>query len=217
MFTGIIEEVGTVSRIADTGDAFRIGIRSGNVSQEAVPGDSVAVSGICLTVTETESGSEFMCDAVKETVSRTTVSTWKKGMKVNLEQALTPESRMGGHVVQGHIDGIATVARKEENRTGMDMYFSFSGEYGVYLVEKGSVCIDGVSLTIAEINGDSFRAALVPFTLENTALGLRSPGDKVNIETDIIGRYVERFLRGEQGSGGMSREDILKKGFRKRR
>ena len=213
MFTGIIEEVGSVKSITDSGDSFRMGVGCQNVSKEVSPGDSVAVNGICLTVTEAEAGSQFFCDAVKETVQRTTISTWKKGTALNLEQALTPDSRMGGHIVQGHVDGTASMLRKQENRTGMEMYFEFQKEYGAYLVAKGSVCIDGVSLTIAEISGNTFRVALVPFTLENTNLGSRKSGDQVNIETDIIGRYVEQFLARGHGSASMSSSDILKKGF----
>ena len=216
MFTGIIEEVGAVKSMTDTGDSFRIGISCKNVSQEISPGDSVAVNGICLTVTEAEPGSQFFCDAVKETVQRTTIGTWKKGTALNLEQALTPDSRMGGHIVQGHIDGTASVVRQQENRTGMEMYFELQKEYEAYLVPKGSVCIDGVSLTIAEISGNTFRIALVPFTLENTTLGSKKAGDKVNIETDIIGRYVGQFLARGQGTGGMTTNDILRKGFGKR-
>jgi len=217
MFTGIIEEMGTVSSMTEKGDSFRISVACQNVSKEVSPGDSVAVNGICLTVTEAEPGSQFFCDAVKETVSRTTVSTWKKGMPVNLEQALTPESRMGGHIVQGHVDGTAGVSRIEKNRTGIDIYFSFQKEYEKYIVSKGSICIDGVSLTVADMTGNTFRVSLVPFTLENTTLGSKKTGDRVNIETDIIGRYVERFLGPEQGSGSMSTGEILQKGFGKRR
>ena len=216
MFTGIIEEVGTVAAITDTGDSFSVCIGCRNVSKETVPGDSVAVNGICLTVTDIEPGKHFFCDAVKETVSRTTLGTWRKGTEVNLEQALTPGSRMGGHIVQGHVDGTGSVIRTEQNRTGMEMHVSFEREYEVYLVEKGSVCIDGVSLTIAGISGTSFRTALVPFTIENTSLGSKQAGDRVNIETDILGRYVETFLTRERNGRGMSPDDILSKGFVRR-
>ena len=217
MFTGIIEEVGAVKSMTDSGSSFRLGVQCLKVSAEVSHGDSVAVNGICLTVTEAEPGLQFFCDAVKETVQRTTISAWKKGTALNLEQALMPDSRMGGHIVQGHVDGTASVAKKLENRTGMEIYFEFQKEYGAYLVSKGSVCIDGVSLTIAEISGNRFRVALVPFTLENTTLGSKKAGDQVNIETDIIGRYVEKFLARGQGTGGMTTNDILKKGFGKRR
>ena len=214
MFTGIIEEVGKVRSITEIGDSFRIAVNSISVSAGVCAGDSVAVNGICLTVTDVDGSSHFVCDAVKETVTRTTVSTLRAGIEVNLERALTPESRLGGHIVQGHVDGVASVSRMDKQRAGMEMHIQYEKDYAKYLVRKGSVCIDGVSLTIAEIDKKSFRVALVPYTLKNTTLGDKKAGDRVNIETDIIGRYVERMLEEKGGSEkGISKEGIFTKGF----
>jgi riboflavin synthase len=215
MFTGIIETVGTIEQISAGGDGFRITVSNSAIADGSVPGDSVAVNGVCLTVTDISTPAVSF-DAVKETASLTTVPEWKAGMKVNLERALTPESRLGGHIVQGHVDGTAVLTKRTDNRTGIDLWFKADEACLRYIAQKGSVAVDGVSLTVAELKDPEFRVSLVPYTLEQTALAGLKTGGSVNIETDIIGRYVERLLQ-SGGKNGLSLGKILESGFSGRR
>ncbi len=184
MFTGIVEEVGTVS----ARDGGHIVIDAVKVLGSTKVGDSIAVNGCCLTVTELGSGC-WAADAVEETLSRTTVGDLRPGDRVNLERPCQPSGRLGGHIVQGHVDGVGTVR-------ATDPLFSVDLPAGLsrYVVEKGSIAIEGVSLTVAAVDGQSAGVALIPHTREVTVLGTRSPGDRVNIEVDVVAKYVETLL-----------------------
>lgn len=207
MFTGLVEELGSVKRLS-VGTVARLAVASEKVINDVVIGDSVAVNGVCLTVTSIGSG-ELSFDAVPETLSRSTLKDLRAGDKVNLEASLRAGKMIGGHFVQGHVDGVGTV---ESVRVLSDSaVISFKAPESVlkYIVEKGSIAIDGISLTVASVSDTGFSIAVIPHTLSVTTLGLRKPGDKVNLETDIIGKYVEKFLAGRGGKSGVT-EDLLR-------
>jgi len=216
MFTGIVEETGTVAAVTPRGGIVHLRIACAEVSSGVREGDSVAVNGVCLTVTEVSPGLFFSCDAVRETLERTTLPAWRAGKRVNLERALTPSTSMGGHIVQGHVDGTAVLLQKRESPGGTELRFSADGEYARYLVPKGSVCIDGVSLTVAGLVEGWFRVALVPYTLRHTTLGELREGERVNVETDVIARYVERFLVCYRGEEEEEKKDLTTEFLRKR-
>ncbi len=197
MFTGIIERVGTVVAVAEIGDGRRITIRAEGIAADSAPGDSIAVDGACLTVAE-QRGPEFTADVSPETLRVTTLGGLKPGDRVNLERALRSDSRLGGHFVLGHVDTVGTVARITARAEFTDMAIDVPEEFRRYLVLKGSVAADGVSLTVAEKLPTGFSVALVPVTLAETTLGRKRAGDRVNIETDILGKYVWTYLHGAE-------------------
>ncbi|MFC1582087.1 riboflavin synthase [Planctomycetota bacterium] len=213
MFTGIIEEVGTLKNIRSHGDGLALEIECPRIAPVVRPGESVAVNGICLTASAEARGPVLKFDAVAETAGRTTLRAWKAGRPLNLEQALTLQSRLGGHIVLGHVDGTAEMIRRDERDTGIEMLFRFGPDYARYIVSKGSVCIDGVSLTIAAVEPDQFRVALIPFTLEGTNLDRLTPGQTVNIETDIMARYAESLLADGEKPQGLSLDKLKQAGF----
>ena len=190
MFTGIVEERGAVREIAPT----RLAVACRTVSSDAAIGDSIAVNGVCLTVVE-RSDDHLAFDVSAETLARTGLSRLNPGSPVNLERPLTLSSRLGGHLVQGHVDGVGEVAGIERGSDG-GAWVTIGAPEGIarYLVEKGSVCVDGVSLTVAATNGSTFGVALIPHTLEVTTLGTAEVGDPVNLEVDMIAKYVEALL-----------------------
>ena len=195
MFTGIVEERGTVLEIEPT----RLAVGCRTVSSDAEVGASIAVNGICLTVVE-RSDERLSFDVSEETRVRTSLSRLEAGDPVNLERPLTFSSRLGGHLVQGHVDGVGEVAGIERGEQGgARMTIGAPGGIGRYLVEKGSVCVDGVSLTVAARNGSTFAVALIPHTLEVTTLGSAEVGDPLNLEVDVIAKYVEALLPGDGG------------------
>jgi|SRR5438552_105800 len=193
MFTGIVEERGVV-----TGVHPRLAVRSRTVASDSAPGASVSVSGVCLTVVERivsadgESILEF--DLSPETRSRSSLAELEPGDSVNLERAVTLLSRMGGHLVQGHVDGVGEVTEMDVVDANAVLRVRIPAALARYLVEKGSVVLDGVSLTVTDIGADEFGVALVPYTLEATTLGALRPGDSVNVEVDLVAKYVERFM-----------------------
>ncbi len=193
MFTGLIEEVGTLERIWTVGSGGRQLTVSAELSVELTKGDSLAVQGVCLTVVSVD-GRRTTLEAVGETVGRTTIPRWRSGHRVNLERALKLGDRLGGHMVSGHVDGVARLVGGRRQAEGL--YLSVEPDRGLlrYLAPQGSVALDGVSLTIAEQEGNTFRVSLVPTTLEKTTLGDRKPSDVLNIEVDPLARYVERLL-----------------------
>jgi len=194
VFTGIVEEQGTVSSIESHGSGVRIVIDATTVLSDVEMGASIAVNGCCLTVVEF-SGAHWAADAVPETMDRTNLGRLTAGDQVNLERPMQPTSRMGGHIVQGHIDGIASILAIDAQDDGSWRYrFGLSPELAGYVVEKGSIALDGISLTIAAIGPDWFEMAIIPHTASVTNLGKRSPGDVVNVEVDILAKYVERQL-----------------------
>lgn len=191
MFTGIIEEVGHVRSLG--GGRLRLGAR--RVLEGTQIGDSIAVNGVCLTVTSmTPDRSEFTADVMPETVRRTSLSELQPGSPVNLERALTLSARLGGHIVAGHVDGVGTIAELHQEGNAILMRVTASPDLLRYIVEKGSVALDGISLTVAAVTAEDFTVSLIPHTREVTNLGSKQAGSRINIETDMIGKYVEKLL-----------------------
>ena len=195
MFTGIVEEVGTVVAIdtAADGDA-RLTVRGPLVTSDAAPGDSIAVSGVCLTVAELGDGGTFVADVMPESLRRTALGSLAAGSSVNLERAVRADGRMGGHLVQGHVDGVGQILRREPGARWDDVVVALPPELAGYVAEKGSITISGVSLTVTKVDADSFAVSLIPTTLAATTLGGLAVGDAVNLEVDVIAKYVERLL-----------------------
>ena len=199
MFTGIIEELGVVETLEDQGDAVRLTLRAPHVITDARLGDSISVNGCCLTVAERD-GETFTADVMRETLDKTSLGALEPGTRVNLERAVTASSRLGGHIVQGHVDGTGTVVRREPSEHWELVEVSLPDGLSRYLVDKGSITVDGISLTVVSVStsstgrGDSFTVSLIPETLARTTLGFKQPGDPVNLEVDVIAKYVERLV-----------------------
>jgi len=197
MFTGIVETMGTVVRVLRRGGGARLEVRSPQVVSDVKTGDSVAVNGACVTVTGRFEDT-FACDLVPETLARTNLGTLQPGEEVNLERPLHAASRLDGHIVQGHIDVVGTI--RSRRRVGAQELLEVTVPFELtrYLAPKGSVSVDGVSLTIVDVNKDRFRVALIPHTMETTTLGKKLQGAAVNVEVDVISKYVERHLAARQ-------------------
>src|SRR5262244_1879693 len=193
MFTGIIEELGRVRAVEKRGEDARMVIEARTVTGDAQNGDSISVNGVCLTALEVKPDS-FAADVSKETLFRSTLGSLKPGSPVNLERAVTPATRLGGHIVQGHVDARGTFLGSEDHGDSWTFRFAYPKEISRYLVFKGSVAVEGISLTIAELTDDYFEIAVIPKTLELTNLSQLNPGDQVNLEVDVIAKYVERIL-----------------------
>jgi riboflavin synthase len=194
MFTGIVEERGIVRR---TGE--RLVVEAGKVSDDSGPGASVAVNGVCLTVVERSEDHALSFDLSPETLARTSLGRLRPGDPVNLERAVTLLTRLGGHMVQGHVDGVGQVATVESAETGAVVWFTLPSDLARYVVEKGSIAVEGVSLTVTGVRDGRFGVALVPYTLDATTLGTSRPGEPVNLEVDVVAKYVEGFLRASEG------------------
>jgi riboflavin synthase len=199
VFTGIVEEVGEIVDVTPQEDSARLRIRGPLVTSDARPGDSIAVNGVCLTVVDPEEGT-FAVDVMGETLRRSSLAGAAPGTTVNLERALAANARLGGHIVQGHVDGTAPVAALETSEHWTAVRFTtpraIGGAVGLarYVVEKGSIAVDGVSLTVTEVDDDGFSVGLIPTTLAETTLGSREVGATVNLEVDVLAKYVERLL-----------------------
>lgn len=193
MFTGIVEERGTVRAVTDLGDAARLQVHGPLVTSDARPGDSIAVNGVCLTVVDLVDGA-FTADVMLETLRRSSLGALGPGSSVNLERAARVDARIGGHIVQGHVDGVATVRDITPTEHWTVVAFELPEALARYVVEKGSIAVDGVSLTVAAVDDESFSVSLIPTTLEHTTLGGLRPGDRVNLEVDVLAKYVERLL-----------------------
>jgi riboflavin synthase len=232
MFTGIIEELGTVASLADQGDAVRLTVHGPLVTSDARPGDSIAVNGCCLTVVTLDpSGAEagsFTADVMQETLAKTSLGALEPGARVNLERAVTPATRLGGHIVQGHVDGTGAIVSRTPSEHWEVVEISLPAELARYLVAKGSITVDGISLTVVDAPsvgdapsvedapsvvdapsvGDApsvvepaettFTVSLIPETLARTTLGFKQPGDVVNLEVDVIAKYVEKMVTHDQ-------------------
>jgi riboflavin synthase len=198
MFTGIVEELGEIIEIEPDGDAARLTVRGPLVAQDAVSGASIAVNGVCLTVTEVKDDA-FAADVMHETLRRSSLGALRPGSRVNLERSVRPVDRLGGHLVQGHVDGVGEILAREPGERWEVVTISLPAELSRYVVEKGSIAVDGTSLTIVEAGRDRFTVALIPTTLARTVLGAKQPGDPVNIEVDVIAKYVERLLDARAG------------------
>ncbi|HEY9475177.1 MAG TPA: riboflavin synthase [Mycobacteriales bacterium] len=195
MFTGIVEELGEIVAVQDRGDSAVVTVRGATVTADARPGDSIAVNGVCLTVVEVN-GAVFRADVMAETLSRSCLGDLAPADRVNLERPVRSDGRFGGHVVQGHVDGTGVLLSRTPGDRWEVVRVGVPAELSRYVVEKGSVAVDGVSLTVSSVGPDHFEVALIPTTLELTTLGRRRVGDRVNIEVDVLAKYVERLLAG---------------------
>jgi riboflavin synthase len=195
VFTGIVEELGTVERLEQQSDAVRLTVRATTVLADASPGDSIAVNGCCLTVAE-RTDDTWTADVMAETLAKTGLGSLTAGDRVNLERAVTAGTRLGGHLVQGHVDAVGHVVRRDPGEHWDVVTIAMPRDLAAYLVDKGSITVDGVSLTVVEAGDEAFTVSLIPETLRRTTLGFRGPGDAVNLEVDVIGKYVERLLGG---------------------
>ena len=193
MFTGIIEELGSVRGIEERGENARIVISANVVTEGTNHGDSISVNGVCLTALDIQPDS-FAADVSRETLLRSTLGSLRPGSPVNLERAVTPATRLGGHIVQGHVDARGRFTSVEDHGESWTVKIAFPKEIARYLVFKGSVAVEGISLTIAGLTDDHFEIAIIPKTWEVTNLSHLKPGDEVNLEVDVIGKYVERLL-----------------------
>ena len=201
MFTGIVEELGTLESIARLGDSARLRINGPLVTTDAGHGDSIAVNGVCLTVTTYEPGETFDADVMAETLDRTALGSLTPGAPVNLERAMRADARFGGHIVQGHVDGTGVMLSRTPHEHWHVVRISLPSDLARYVVEKGSITVSGTSLTVSAVSDPDerdawFEVSLIPTTLDATILGALTPGDPVNLEVDVLAKYVERLLGG---------------------
>lgn len=213
MFTGIIEEVGTVKAVQHSGSNSFIRIEAKKILEDIHLGDSIAVNGVCLTVTHFDS-TTFQADVMNETLSRSSLGSLRNGSPVNLERAMAAGGRFGGHIVSGHIDGTGTVS--DIRNDGIAVWYTVSAKPEIlrYIVEKGSIAIDGISLTVAKVTDNSFSVSIIPHTASVTILGTKKIGDIVNLENDIVGKYVEKLMKpADSPQSGLNMEMLAKNGF----
>jgi riboflavin synthase len=195
MFTGIVEELGELVALDRHGDGAVLSVRGPVVTADARLGDSISVNGVCLTVVSVD-GDVFTVDVMKESLDRSSLATAHRGEAVNLERAATVETRLGGHIVQGHVDGVGTVLARTPGERWEDVRIALPPGLARYVVEKGSIAVDGVSLTVVAVTDEWFTVSLIPTTLELTTLGRRAVGELVNLEVDVIAKYVEKMVTG---------------------
>ncbi|MFG2000007.1 riboflavin synthase [Spirillospora sp. NPDC048911] len=200
MFTGIVEELGEIEAIESVHDSVKLTIRGPLVTQDAVHGASIAVNGVCLTVVDVKDET-FTADVIQETLDKSSLGALEPGSRVNLERPVRLSDRLGGHLVQGHVDGVGEIVSREPGERWDVVTFSLPAHLSRYLVDKGSITIDGISLTVVEAGADRFSVALIPTTLSLTTLGHKKPGDPVNLEVDVVAKYVERMLAPEARNG----------------
>lgn len=218
MFTGIVEEIGKISQVTRGVNSQRITIRAEKIMDDMSLGDSIAVNGICLTVTEFRNDS-FTVDVMHETLNNTSLLGVSIGKRVNLERAMQLNGRFGGHIVSGHIDGIGLIADIKKDDIALRYRISCEKHLLKYIVKKGSITIDGISLTVASLYGDSFEVSIIPHTSKNTILNEKKIGDIVNLENDCIGKYVERLMNFEDNkyeakkTSGITEDFLLQNGF----
>lgn len=216
MFTGIIQSIGKIAKLESRGGDCRLTIDTAKLPLAgAALGDSIAVSGVCLTAIELNSHS-FSADVSRETLSRTILGELKPGSRVNLELALTPTTRLGGHIVSGHVDGVGEVISRHADARSVRFVIETPANLAKYIAEKGSVCVDGVSLTVNAVDGRRFDLNIVPHTLAETTIEEYQPGRKVNLEVDLLARYLERLLLGEKAAhsaAGVTQELLANSGF----
>ena len=215
MFTGIIEEVGTVKSIQKGSISSFIQINTDTVLSDAHIGDSIAVNGVCLTVTDL-TGNSFQADIMNETLSRSSLGFLKNGSPVNLERAMSAQGRFGGHIVSGHIDGTGVISSVKQDGIALWYTINTDSEILRYIVEKGSIAIDGISLTVAKVTANDFSVSIIPHTASQTVLNYKKAGDTVNLENDIIGKYVEKLLNPDEKKSEKSRitmDFLAKNGF----
>jgi riboflavin synthase len=197
MFTGLVQDLGRIAHADRSADGARVTIET-ELAAELREGDSVAVNGVCLTATAVADGA-FAADVMNETLTRTSLAAVEPGTGVNLELPLRPSDRLGGHVVQGHVDGLGTIADVTDDGFSRRVRFEADPELLRYVVQKGSIAVDGVSLTVADLDRSSFTVSLIPESIARTNLGAAQPGTKVNLEVDVLAKYVERLIRNDGG------------------
>jgi len=215
MFTGIVEEMGTIRSIRKGTHSAVLEIQAKVVLEDIRLGDSIAVNGVCLTATSF-TPTTFTADVMHETLNRSSLASLRPGSRVNLERAMAANGRFGGHIVSGHVDGLGTVLTTQKDDNAIWYTIGAPPEVLRYVVEKGSITIDGISLTVARVDSQSFAISAIPHTVAVTVLQDRKPGDKVNLETDIIGKYVEKLLQPQevpQRASGITRDFLTKYGF----
>ena len=216
MFTGIIQAVGEVADMQPRGGDLRLRVRTGKLPLEDVAlGDSICTSGVCLTVIELP-GDGYWADVSVESLNFTTLGSLQPGSRVNLEKALTPDSRLGGHIVSGHVDGVGEIVSLEEDARSIRFVLRAPDELARYIAHKGSICVDGTSLTVNAVSGAEFDLNIIPQTMSETIFGDYRPGTRVNLEVDVIARYLERLLQGEgaaQSGSGLSRTTLADNGY----
>lgn len=202
MFTGIIQAIGKVVALQPSNGDLRLRIASSDIVKNDIAlGDSIATNGVCLTVVDLP-GDGYWADVSRETMAFTTVSEWKIGDSLNLEKALTPQARLGGHIVSGHVDGVGEIIKRSEDARSIRFTVRAPNELAKYIAHKGSICIDGISLTVNAVNGAEFELNIVPHTAHVTICGNYRVGTRVNLEVDVIARYLERLLLGQKDTGG---------------
>jgi riboflavin synthase len=216
MFTGIIQAVGTVAAMEPRGGDLRLRINTGKLDLGDVAiGDSIATSGVCLTVTELP-GDGYWADVSRETLRLTSLGNLSPGSRVNLEKSLTPSSRLGGHIVSGHVDGLGEVVSLEEEARSWRFVIRAPDALARYIAHKGSICVDGTSLTVNAVDGASFDLNIIPQTMAETVFGDYGPGSRVNLEVDVIARYLERLLQGDAAAvpgGGLTMATLAENGY----
>ncbi|MFP7334008.1 riboflavin synthase [Shouchella clausii] len=208
MFTGIIEEMGKVAFVSKKGKAMTLAVNCKTVLADAAIGDSIAVNGVCLTVTAV-SKSQFQADVMPETYEATTIKQLVPGQFVNLERAMAVGSRFGGHIISGHVDGVGTIQKRQPVENAVLFEVEADRELVRYIVQKGSIAVDGTSLTVFAVTDTSFTISIIPHTLEMTIIGTKKPGDHVNIECDIIGKYVEKLLAPKESAARTPLSQLL--------
>jgi riboflavin synthase len=208
MFTGIIESIGTITTLNDLGDNYRLVVSAGKMNMHDVYlGDSIATNGVCLTVVD-KGTDYYAADVSAETIKLTGFAQYSVGHKVNLEKAMRADSRFGGHIVSGHVDGVGTVEAINKHSNYVEVWVKAPNELAKYIAHKGSITVDGVSLTVNEVKGSSFMLWLIPHTLSETVIGNYNTGTQVNLEVDVIARYLERLLLGEKAAHADIDKDI---------
>ena len=221
MFTGIIEALGTITKLERRGEDIRLTVSSAKLDMADVAlGDSIATNGVCLTVTDM--GSDYYCaDVSAETIKYTGFAHYQSGSKVNLEKAMRPVDRFGGHIVSGHVDGVGTVSRIEKHTDYVEIWVKAPTSLARYIAHKGSITVDGVSLTVNDVNGAEFMLWIIPHTLQETVIGTYKPGTSVNLEVDVVARYLERLMLGDKAAepdakSGISMAFLAENGFLKK-
>lgn len=212
MFTGIIEEIGQITSIQATADAIALTVQASKVLEDVQLGDSIAVNGVCLTVT-TFTSKSFTADVMPETIDATSLRSLKRGSVVNLERAMAANGRFGGHIVSGHVDGVGTLLRKTPKGNAVYVDIQLPKELAVQCIHKGSICVDGISLTIFNVTDTSVTISLIPHTYAETILSKKQVGDIVNIECDLFGKYVQHFMAQRQATSNISRDFLTQHGF----
>ncbi|MFV1952084.1 MAG: riboflavin synthase [Nitrospinota bacterium] len=215
MFTGIVEEIGRVENIFKIGKHAKLYVKASMIPPELSEGESIAVNGVCLTVVE-YNRSSFAADISSETLSRSNLGEMKAGDPLNLERALRVNDRFGGHIVSGHIDGVGVIRDKQGGSGGVTLTIQSPDEVMKYVIIKGSITVDGISLTVADRDSGSFKVSVIPYTARKTSIGLKGIGARVNLEADIIGKYIERFMynnRGQEKRKEIDRGFLMEHGF----